>query len=101
MILLWGHGADKALKAVYESLQKLGTDIAFYDQREVLDTEIDLIVDKEVSGTLRVRDQMINFAEITAAYIRPFDSRWLSQIKTAGPGTNEWYHAVGVEDALL
>jgi hypothetical protein len=101
MILLWGHAADKALQAVYESLLKRGAEIAFYDQREVLDTAVDLVVDREVSGTLRVRGETINLSEVTAAYIRPFDSRWLSKIKTAGPGSPEWRHALNIEDALL
>jgi glutathione synthase/RimK-type ligase-like ATP-grasp enzyme len=101
MILLWGHAADKALKAVYESLVKVGAEIAFYDQREVFDTTVDLLVDKDVRGTLRVRDQTIDLAEVTAAYIRPFDSRWLSKLKHADPSSVEWRHAANVEDVLL
>ena len=101
MILLWGHADDKALQAVYKSLEKRGATIALYDQREVLNTTIDLIVDREVRGTLRVGNETINLGDVTAAYIRPFDSRWLSKIKAAGPGSHEWRHAVHIEDALL
>jgi hypothetical protein len=101
LIFLWGHAADQALRAVYESLLKHGAEVAFYDQREVLDTEIELIVDERVGGTLRVKHETIDLAEITAAYIRPFDSRWLSKVKAAGPASNEWRHALAIEDALL
>ena len=101
MILLWGHASDSALLAVYKSLYKLGVKIAFYDQREVLDTEINLDVGSRVGGTLRVRAEPIDLAEVTAAYIRPFDSRWLPKIAQAGPGSPEWLHALQVEDALI
>ena len=100
-ILLWGHASDAALLAVNQSLEKLGARIAFYDQRRVLDTEVDFFVDDTVRGVLRVEDEEIRLEQITAAYIRPFDSRWLSFIKDAGPDSPEWIHAVKIEDALI
>jgi glutathione synthase/RimK-type ligase-like ATP-grasp enzyme len=50
---------------------------------------------------LRVDDEEILLERIGAAYIRPFDSRWLSFIQNAGPDSPEWIHAVKIEDALL
>jgi len=101
MILLWGHASDSALKAVYESLYRMGAKIGFFDQRMVLETQIDLAVSSEVSGTMRIKDELIDLAEVSAAYIRPFDSRWLSKIAAAGVDSTEWQHAVRIEDALL
>ncbi len=101
MILLWGHASDAALQAVYQSLYQLGVKIAFYDQRLVLDTEIHLVVDALVGGTLRVKDEQVDLGEISAAYIRPFDSRWLPQIERAGADSPESLHALKIEDALL
>jgi len=100
-ILLWGHASDAALLAVNASLEKLGARIAFYDQRRVLNTEVDFFVDNAVRGVLRVDDEEIHLEEVSAAYIRPFDSRWLSFIESAGPTSPEWMHAVKIEDALL
>lgn len=100
-ILLWGHASDAQLLAVNESLQKLGAHIAFYDQRRVLQTEVDFFTDNSIRGVLRVDDEEIRLEEISAAYIRPFDSRWLSFIQNAGPNSPEWLHAVKIEDALL
>lgn len=100
-ILLWGHASDAALLAVNQSLQKLDARIAFYDQRRVLDTEVDFFVDDNIRGVLRVDDEEIPLEQIGAAYIRPFDSRWLSFIQNAGPNSPEWIHAVKIEDALL
>ncbi len=101
MILLWGHAGDSALVAVYRSLCRFGVEIAFYDQRAVLDTEIELAVGAEVGGVLRVGGVPIDLGRVEAAYIRPFDSRWLPQIAQAGHGSPEWLHGVKVEDALL
>jgi RES domain-containing protein len=100
MIFLWGHASDSALQAVYEALRRLGVAIAFYDQRLVLQTDIHLTVEAAVAGTIRVKDEEIDLAEVSAAYIRPFDSRWLPGVEKAGPNSPEWLHAVRVEDAL-
>ena len=101
LILLWGHASDAQLLAVNQSLQKLGARIAFYDQRRVLNTEVDFFVDVNIRGVLRVDDEEIRLEQVSAAYIRPFDSRWLSFIKDAGPESPEWIHAVKIEDALI
>ena len=101
VILLWGHASDSSLRAVYESLRKLDANIAFYDQRRVLDTELHITVGTSVSGKLRVEDEEIDLERIAAGYIRPFDSRWLPQIERAGADTREWIHALKIEAALI
>jgi glutathione synthase/RimK-type ligase-like ATP-grasp enzyme len=101
LVFLWGHASDTSLLAVNESLRKLNASVAFYDQRRVLETEFQMTVDSEVSGQLRVEDEEIDLEQISAAYIRPFDSRWLPQIERAGPNTPEWIHAAKIEDALI
>jgi len=100
-ILLWGHASDAQLLAVKQSLEKLGMRIAFYDQRRVLNTQVDFFVDEKIRGALRVDEEEIRLEQVSAAYIRPFDSRWLSFIKDAGPDSPEWIHAVKIEDALI
>ena len=101
LIFLWGHASDRALLAVHQSLLKLNANVAFYDQRRVLETEFHLLVDGDISGTLRVGDEEISLASISAGYIRPFDSRWLPQIQQAGANSPEWIHAVNIEGALI
>lgn len=101
MILLWGHASDEALRAVHAALAGRGADVAFYDQRRVLETDVELAVGAEVSGTLRVSDDTLDLGTVMAAYIRPFDSRWLPAVRDAGPESAEWRHAVCVEDALI
>ena len=101
MILLWGHAGDATLQLVSRALQTLGAPVAFYDQRRVLQTDIDLTVDGSVSGVLSVEGEQLPLARITAAYIRPFDSRWLPDVQRAGSDSAEWRYAVRIEDALL
>ncbi|BDI20039.1 hypothetical protein ANSO36C_58410 [Nostoc cf. commune SO-36] len=40
-------------------------------------------------------------SEITAAYLRLYDSRRLPQIAEAGENSRAWQHAIAVDDALM
>jgi glutathione synthase/RimK-type ligase-like ATP-grasp enzyme len=83
------------------ALQRAGAPVAFLDQRAALDTEVELIVDGAVAGSLRVGEQRIGLDEVTAAYLRPLDSRRMPDIAKAGAGSAEEAHALCVEDALV
>ena len=85
---------------VREALQRLGLRTAFLDQRAVLDTEIELSVGSEIGGVLRSRNQTIDLGAVTAVYLRPYDSRRLPDVESAGRDSRAWYHALAVEDAL-
>jgi len=76
-ILLWGLPAERPLERVHAELERLGASTLVLDQHAVLETEVDLVVGSEVSGSIRVRDQRIDLRTVTAAYLRPYDSRRL------------------------
>jgi glutathione synthase/RimK-type ligase-like ATP-grasp enzyme len=101
MILLWGIPSDDPLRSVESALHRAGAPVAFLDQRAVLETEIELIVDGTVAGNLRVGEQRIDLSEVTAAYLRPMEIRRMPVIAQAGANSAEEVHALGVEDALL
>ncbi len=101
MILLWGHAGDHALKAVYEALCKYNVDIGFIDHRQVLQTEIYLSADAPSDGRVEIDGCKIDLGQVSAAYIRPFDSRWLPALADVSPGSPDWYHALAIEDCLL
>jgi glutathione synthase/RimK-type ligase-like ATP-grasp enzyme len=67
----------------------------------VLDTEIELAVDAAVGGRLRVGEQWIDLAEVTAAYLRPYDSRQMPDVAKAGAGSVEEGYALAIEDLLV
>jgi glutathione synthase/RimK-type ligase-like ATP-grasp enzyme len=101
MILLWGIPSDDPLRSVEQALHRAGAPFAFLDQRAVLDTEVELIVDGEVAGNLRVGDQRIDLGEVTAAYLRPLEIRRMPAVAQAGANSAEERHALNVEDALI
>ena len=95
-ILLWGLPAERPLERVRAELERLGAPTLVLDQHAVLETEVDLVVGSEVSGSIRVRDQRIDLRTVTAAYVRPYDSRRLPEVIQTG---NE-RHARAVEETL-
>jgi len=101
MILLWGLPVDDPLRCVEEALRRAGAQVAFLDQRAVLDTEIELVVDADVGGRLRVGDQWIDLGAVTAAYLRPYDTRRVPAVAQAGAGSREEGYAFAVEDLLI
>ncbi|MBD2561963.1 MULTISPECIES: ATP-grasp domain-containing protein [Nostoc] len=105
LILLWGITEESPLAAVHSELTSLGIPSVFLDQRDILDTEIELSIGDRlqlpVQGQIRTWYQKIDLSEITAAYLRPYDSRRLPQIAQAGANSRAWQHAIAVDDTLM
>jgi hypothetical protein len=101
MILLWGLPGDQPMAFVRDALHRFGAEVAFLDQRAVLDTHLELFVNSSVTGVLHVGDDTLDLSKVTAVYLRPYESSRLPAVKKAGPGSPEWGHALNVEDILL
>ncbi|WP_138501977.1 RimK family alpha-L-glutamate ligase [Nostoc sp. PA-18-2419] len=105
LVLLWGISEESPLAAVYSELTRVNIPTVFLDQRDILDTELELSVgnvsELPVQGQICTWYQKINLNEITAAYLRPYDSRRLPQIAQAGVNSPAWQHAIAVDDALM
>jgi hypothetical protein len=101
MILLWGLPGDSPLARVHVALRRRDADVAFVDQRDVLQTEVELCVDGSVRGELRTSDQVVPLDQVTAAYVRPYSSVQVPAVEHAGPFSAAWEHAVSVDDALM
>lgn len=105
LILLWGISEESPLAAVYSELTHLGIPTVFLDQRDILDTEIELsvsdVLQLPVQGQISTWYQKIDLTEVTAAYLRPYDSRRLPQIAEAGANSPAWQHAIAVDDTLM
>jgi RimK-like ATP-grasp domain len=100
MILLWGVATEGPLAAVRAELDCLGAPNQVIDQRDVLDTEIDLDIAETASGELRIRDRHLDLAAVTACYVRPYDIHDLPAVADAGPDSAAWRHADAVEETL-
>lgn len=101
MILLWGIPSDEPLVAVHEALRRRRATVAFLDQRAVLETEVELSVDGETNGRLRVREAAIALGSVTAVYLRPYESRRMPSVTAAEAGGDEAGHALAIEDTLV
>ncbi|BCL34256.1 RimK family alpha-L-glutamate ligase [Nostoc sp. MS1] len=101
LILLWGLPEDSPLAAVYSELMSLGVPTVLLNQRDILDTEIEMSVGETVQGVIRTRQHTIDLSTVTAAYIRPYDSRRLPQIEQAGVNSLAWQHAIAFDDTFL
>jgi hypothetical protein len=100
LTLLWGLVADGPLAAVLRELHHLGAPARLIDQRDVLDTEIELDVTAQVRGTLRAGEQVVDLAEVTACYLRPYDWWDLPSVARKGADSSAWQHAAAVEEVL-
>ena len=100
LVFLWGLESDPPLAAVHKQLCSLGVPNELIDQRQILDTEVQLDVGESVDASLRIRNRKIDLSEVTALYVRPYDSHQLPEIANAGPGSLAWQHATEVDDIL-
>ena len=101
MILLWGVAQDSPLAEVRQALADLKEPTVFVNQRAVLETGIELRVDASVEGVMHLRGQEIDLAQVTAVYLRPYNSDQLPIIRNACTDSPERNHAFAVDDALL
>jgi hypothetical protein len=101
LILLWGLGTEGPLTAVREELHQLGLPTVLIDQHDVLTTEIHLSVGEDIHGSVQMEDEWVDLSEVTAAYVRPYDSRCLPVVEQAGEASAVWRHAATLDETLM
>lgn len=101
MILLWGLPGDSPLAQVHSALCRREAAVAFIDQRDVLEIEVELLVNGTVQGVVRTPDGVVSLDQVTAAYVRPYSSAQLPAIERAGKFSAAWQHAVSIDDVLI
>ena len=95
MILLWGLPGDAPLAHVRGALNRIGRPSTLLDQRAVLQTRVE-----PSTGTVCTPDTTFQLAAVTAAYLRPYDSRLAPAVRLAGVDSPAWRHTLAVDDAL-
>jgi hypothetical protein len=98
--LLWGLPGDPTMTAVRRALAALGTPAVFLDQRQVLDTTVELRVGTTVEGLVRGTHTELDLTTVGAAYLRPHDGTRVHAVRGAAPGSTPWRHAREVDEAL-
>jgi glutathione synthase/RimK-type ligase-like ATP-grasp enzyme len=99
MILVWSVPRDSAAAAVAAALERLGGDARFFDQNDALEAGLELSVDSSVTGRLQLPDGDIRLDQISAAYIRPYESSRLQTIASAPDHART--RVAALDDALL
>jgi RimK-like ATP-grasp domain len=100
LILLWGLGTERPFEVMCEEVARQGLPTLLVDQINVDETEVELTVGAEVSGRIRTREREVDLRSLTAAYVRPCDTRLLPAVARAGPESDLWRHAAHVADML-
>jgi hypothetical protein len=99
MILVWGIPKDSPVAAVTAALVRLGQPVLFFDQHDALAAKMDLCVDSEVSGVLRLPQGDFDLAKITGAYLRPYETSRLPTVAEASPALRA--RVAALDEALL
>jgi glutathione synthase/RimK-type ligase-like ATP-grasp enzyme len=87
------------MELVLAALERRGARYWFLDQRAALSTSIELEVDGTVRGMLWAGDRALSLEAVSAAYLRPYDSRRVPAVERAGePGIQ---HAMALDDAIV
>lgn len=100
LILLWGLENDPPLADVRDELTLLNVPTLFVDQRRILETQIEMTAAGTVEGFLRIGGECIDLADVTAMYVRAYESVRLPDIAGAGRESAAWIHAEQVDDIL-
>jgi hypothetical protein len=85
MIFVWGVPRDPPVAAVGAALVRMGTPIFLFDQHDSLAAEMDLCVDREVNGVLKLPRRNVDLAKISGVYVRPYETSRLPIIAEAPP----------------
>ena len=100
LVLLWGLETERPMSAVREELARLGAPGAMVDQRRVFDTRVRLRVGRDLDGAVWTGEGWTDLSEVTAVYLRPYDSRQVPAVAREGPASPAWRHASAVDHVL-
>jgi hypothetical protein len=100
MILVWGVPNDGPVRAVCAELQRTGEPALLLDQFDVARSDVSFNVDDPTVGVLTAGGERIDFAALTAVYLRPYESERV--LRAAGVCEQSAIeHAARFDDAML
>jgi glutathione synthase/RimK-type ligase-like ATP-grasp enzyme len=100
MILLWGLPGDTPIAQVHCALKQLDQPVIFFDQRELLASELELRIANEIDGTLRIGRQAFELSDIDAVYMRLYGNDQLPALRDLDRNSASLVHANAVVEAL-
>jgi len=100
MIFIWSVPGDRQTAVVRDALSRLKAPCFFFNQHELLSAKLVLDVGASVSGRLQVGRRMLNLGDVTAAYLRPYETGKIPEVAAAEADSAAHRAAVELEDAL-
>jgi glutathione synthase/RimK-type ligase-like ATP-grasp enzyme len=101
VIILWGLTGDGPFDAVRGALQRCGGRVALIDQRQVLETRVEVTVDADLRAVATVRGQPVPLDDASAVYWRTYDLRRVPAIVAADSNEDAVLAGLAVEEALV
>lgn len=102
MILLCGIPSETPLRMVTSRLDEIGAPFVLLNQRKFADCEIWFEISHgEVTGELRIADQIYKLQEFTAAYPRMMDDRFLPELSDEPPDSPLRTYCRSFHDTLI
>ncbi|HEY1294110.1 MAG TPA: RimK domain-containing protein ATP-grasp [Chloroflexota bacterium] len=102
LTLVWGIATEPPIATVLHELERRGAPTVFLNQHQVLQTQLEVCLEESsgiVRGVLTTPDGCYQLEEVAALYARPYDSRSLQSVASAGIGSAAWRHAVAFDEA--
>jgi glutathione synthase/RimK-type ligase-like ATP-grasp enzyme len=100
MIMLWGLPGDTPITRVQDALTRHGQASFFLDEQATLETTVSLSAADASVGTLRTRRAVLDLADITAVYQRPYGVDRIPALAGHTRDGAAWRHAEAMTDAL-
>lgn len=100
MILLWGLPGDTPIARVQDALIRQGHASFFLDEQAILETTVTLSAADASEGVLRTDRAMVDLADITAVYQRPYGIDRVPALTGEPRDSAAWQHATAMTDAL-
>ncbi len=101
MVVLWGLMEDGPLADVFRSLQRLGAQTAFIDQREVIEYTFELEIGSTVPGKITGPSCRFEINSAHSIYVRPYNFEHLDMFSGVERGSHPWMYAAQFEEAML
>ncbi len=103
MILLWGLKADAPMGMVHTALEEAGADFFFLDHKKIFsaDIEYSFCPTNGTQSRLYSNGRQLDLAQVTAAYIRPYNFRDYKEMEGKEPNSPEAEKAAGFEQQLM
>jgi glutathione synthase/RimK-type ligase-like ATP-grasp enzyme len=100
MILLWGMPGDAPIANVQRALARKGYPTFFLDERDALDTRIELSSTEAREGILSTRYALVDLASITAVYQRPYGADRIPALEGHVRGDPAWRYVETLQQTI-